>query len=287
MKISLSLLLLSAFGAGVNAKSLRTQARRYRTVRDFSSVSNRWKNGFRTGPSEAEKELLVEVEEEEDIKEMMQAMAAYEYNGYSMGPDPTAPPMAASLPPNPAPATGSPSAAASPVTPVPTITPTQYLSQAPTDMPSDLPTISSEPSVSPTQFPTTGPTMTECLMPVQERTAQILALLESVADPILIGDTSTPQGQATFWLIFQDGLRLCPDDPKILQRWVLAVMYFSTGGNDWRLCSATGTDACGTLSPFVGKLRFLSDHSECTWAGISCDVAECVTEIEFGKSFAA
>jgi hypothetical protein len=89
---------------------------------------------------------------------------------------------------------------------------------------------------------------------------------------------------ATAWLIEEDSPRICPNDPKILQRWTMAVVYFSTGGDAWLQCSGnpSATDICGGEEPFLNAHRFLSGTSECAWAGISC-INGCVTEIEFGK----
>lgn len=112
----------------------------------------------------------------------------------------------------------------------------------------------------------------------------IFGILDQVADSELIRDISTPQGMAADFIIHQDARRLCPGNAKIIQRWVIATVYFSTGGNDWIKCSASGSDPCGTEKPFVGKRAFLSPLNECQWAGISCNFQACVTEIEFGKS---
>lgn len=70
-----------------------------------------------------------------------------------------------------------------------------------------------------------------------------------------------------------------------MQRWVLAVIYYSTNGDSWLKCSAGGeaSDLCGAEDPFVGKSRFLAPVSECQWAGISC-IDGCVTEIEFEEN---
>jgi hypothetical protein len=161
----------------------------------------------------------------------------------------------------------------------------------PTPAPSVSPSLSTVPSASPTAAPTissapsSAPTLDDCKITPGERVEQILALLDAVADPALIRDVTTPQGMAAQWLIEIDFRRICPDEEKLLQRWVIAVVYFSTGGDDWFQCSATGSDACGTENPFRFKRRFLSEFSECQWAGISCNADSCVTEIEFGKHF--
>ena len=163
-------------------------------------------------------------------------------------------------------------------TELPTATP----SSRPTSLPSTSPT--QLPSVEPTAFPTTTPTVEGCSVSADVRVAQIMALLDSVADPVAIRDGSTSQGQATNWLLNQDPRKICPDNPKFLQRWVLAVIYFSTGGDNWFQCSNSilADDPCGTEDPFENKQRFLSGFSECDWAGIEC-IDDCVTEIEFGK----
>jgi hypothetical protein len=114
-----------------------------------------------------------------------------------------------------------------------------------------------------------------------ERIQQILAQLDAVSDPTLIRDDTTPHGRATDWLINQDFRQVCPDNDKLIQRWVMALIYFSTNGDDWDKCSASGSDSCGTENPFRNKRRFLSSFSECQWAGITCNVQRCVTEIEF------
>jgi hypothetical protein len=108
--------------------------------------------------------------------------------------------------------------------------------------------------------------------------------LDEVSNPILIRDPAEPQGRATTWLIEEDSLLLCPDDLDILQRWSLAVTYFSTGGDAWFQCSANplAVDSCGAVAPFLNAARFLSGASECNWASISCENGS-VNEIDFGK----
>lgn len=176
----------------------------------------------------------------------------------------------------------------------PTGSPTDKPSMAPTNVPtaspSSTPSVSVVPSSLPTDYPTVSlaPTSTstliECQITEREREILIFGILDQVADSALIRDISTPQGMAADFIIHQDARRLCPDNAKIIQRWVTATVYFSTGGDDWIKCSALGSDPCGTEKPFVNKTAFLSSFNECQWAGISCNFQECVTEIEFGKS---
>jgi hypothetical protein len=132
--------------------------------------------------------------------------------------------------------------------------------------------------------PTAVPTIASCGISADQRAADIIARLETVGDSALINDPFSPQGRATTWLIEEDTRLLCPPDDALIQRWVLAIVYFSTGGDSWDQCSAFGIDSCGAQDPFLTKRRFLSDFNECQWAGISCNIDSSVTEIEFGKS---
>jgi hypothetical protein len=90
---------------------------------------------------------------------------------------------------------------------------------------------------------------------------------------------------ATEWILNEDEAVICPDNDKFLQRWVLAVIYYSTGGDEWIQCSANpdANVTCGSLEPHLGESAFLSSGSECEWAGITC-VDGCVTEIEFEEN---
>jgi hypothetical protein len=104
--------------------------------------------------------------------------------------------------------------------------------------------------------------------------------LDQVADSSLIRDPSTPQGKATQWILNDDPRQLCPSEPKLIQRWVMAVFYYSLEGDEWRLCSSTSR-LCGLIPPFLDQRPFLSQFSECDWAGITCNADDCITEIEF------
>lgn len=190
--------------------------------------------------------------------------------------------------------TNAPDISPTPIpTPAPTRSPSQTPTRAPTPPPTNTPTNqpsnapSTDPTGVPSQDPTNAPTLVNCGISRQSRQEQILALLDSVSNPALIRDPQDPRGQATEWLLNADDRVVCPDDEKILQRWVLAVIYYSTGGDNWDKCMAKpdpiNPDQCGTEDPFVsGEDRFLSPGNECRWAGITCSNS-CVSEIEFGK----
>lgn len=198
--------------------------------------------------------------------------------------------------------TGNSGSTMSMATSSPSAQPTEIFSNVPSLRPSSGPSFT--PSLSPLATPpsviTDSPVSSDSVSPpssiefdtvcagitVQQREQQILAILKAVVDPSVdLLDNSTSQGQATTWLLSMDQFRICPDNKKLIQRWTLAVTYFSTGGNNWDECSANpmATDMCGMFAPFMGSDRFLSAGSECNWAGIDCDSNNCVTAIDYGE----
>mmetsp|Transcript_20352 Transcript_20352/g.48391 ORF Transcript_20352/g.48391 Transcript_20352/m.48391 type:complete len:551 (+) Transcript_20352:425-2077(+) len=152
--------------------------------------------------------------------------------------------------------------------------------------PSAGPTVSVEPSQAPSIPGTSTPTLTNCPgIDENERIAAILRVLLAATNSSSLTDITTPQGLATFWILDQDEFQACPDDPKLVQRWALAVMYYSTEGDFWDECF-DGDVNCGivdeTRPEFDGADPFLAPVNECTWAGITCNSTTlCVTRIEF------
>ena len=134
----------------------------------------------------------------------------------------------------------------------------------------------------------TPPGALSCGMFQEQRAEEILFILLEVSPPTLLSDVSTPQGKAFRWIVDEDEFYVCPSDNTcdVIQRYVLAVMYFSTNGENWFQCSgnAAASDDCGSDFPFdAGQSRFLAPVTECDWAGIRCSENLCVTEIEFGE----
>lgn len=77
----------------------------------------------------------------------------------------------------------------------------------------------------------------------------------NMVDEENLEDELSPQYQALCWLLsgFKESKITMPDG-VIIQRYALAVLYFSTEGDDWHR-----------------KKNWLSDESACDWYGISCD----------------
>lgn len=98
---------------------------------------------------------------------------------------------------------------------------------------------------------------------------------------------STPQGKAYDWILNVDPMTLCPDAPNLAQRYVLAVLYYYTNGDNWfscyqgsdpLLCVQGNVDA--GAGPEQSRDPFLSATNECSWGGIVCE-NDIVTEIRF------
>ena len=79
------------------------------------------------------------------------------------------------------------------------------------------------------------------------------------------------------WVTNIDPLQVCPFDNRgILQRYILAVLYYSTGGDEWSTCGGKAGTPCD------GSERFLSKADVCSWHGMLCSDND-LTEITLGK----
>ena len=68
-------------------------------------------------------------------------------------------------------------------------------------------------------------------------------------------------------MLREDERHLQPDDPTLTQRYVMAVLYFSTNGDNWSKCFADATpEECGWWGYSNRNYQpFLSEASECVW----------------------
>jgi len=83
----------------------------------------------------------------------------------------------------------------------------------------------------------------------------------------LILDLTTPQGQATRWLLNEDGFPVPNTSKKVLQRYILSVLYFAMDGHNW-----TYNDG------------FLTESDECSgWYGVYCSGDE-VVRLKLGEN---
>jgi len=195
--------------------------------------------------------------------------------------------------------TNEPSNAATTSTDEPTLAPQELIpvSSSPSAQQEEEQT-TSMPSFGPTQLETSTPTFEPtsslapspisqqlCGLTSAERRIQILNVLNTVSDPVLLDTVGTPQNSAAEWLIENDESFLCPsslnddgedDNNEILltQRYVMTVLYYSTGGDNWNQCNEQDVNC------LVGN-SYLSPTNECTWFGSTCDEDNKITEIAF------
>lgn len=139
----------------------------------------------------------------------------------------------------------------------------------------------------------------ECNLNQQTRELLIQIFLNRVSDSDALEAVGTPQNSAYNWLLNEDPAFLCPQAPNLIQRYVLAVHYFSTRGNRWFQCSAPtdledpesvaqANDACTIVAAPGTRLEnsyaWLTGVSECQWGGIACDDSGNVIRIDMGKA---
>jgi hypothetical protein len=106
----------------------------------------------------------------------------------------------------------------------------------------------------------------------EERAEMIVDRLARLSNLDALMTVGSPQTSALTFIIGADPLQLCPDSPLLVQRYVAAVLYYSTGGPQWRECSE-GSLQCnmvGDGSTFAGNQNWLSGTNECQWGGITC-----------------
>lgn len=205
-------------------------------------------------------------------------------------PAPTPPPTDLTTPsPTVSPPTMSPTVR---VTSMPTEQPTSSL--VPTALPVQIATASptSQPSPRPTAVPTNAPTL-RCNITESERAASLSILVKSISTASEVDTPGTPQNLASDWLINSDPLYVCPDDPRVTQRYVMGVFYFSTRGNRWRSCNAptdfgdpaaidAANEGCIIALPEGGSDAWLTPGDECNWGGLLCDEQNLISRIDFG-----
>ncbi len=194
----------------------------------------------------------------------------------------------------------------SPTADISTISPTAgATTSAPTP---SLSTTSPTPKPTPVFIAPTTPAPTfPCNLTPEERARNITELVQDVSNPTDIATPGSPQQKALDWIINEDAMVACPSD-MLIQRYVLAVFYYSTDGDNWKNCNApddfssteaienanqacnlTTTNATAIFPDDIrGTNAWLSPDSECLWGGVSCypedsPTALDVNVIEFGK----
>lgn len=119
-----------------------------------------------------------------------------------------------------------------------------------------------------TPRPTQSVTCFPPLTPAQ-REGALLAIANEISSIDSIIDPTSPQFEAFEWLVFEDDT--CPEDAlDVLQRYVLAILYFATDGDGWTTCGAIDASCVEA---------WLSPDDVCLWFGIDCGNGDNVLEI--------
>ena len=113
----------------------------------------------------------------------------------------------------------------------------------------------------------------EAAAPAPERDQELVEIMSTISTSQSLSDPNSPQYMAKQWMIEEDPLQLTPSDfvsdGRILQRYALAVFYFSTGGPEsWDPNSWLQGEEC------------ISQY----WIGLSCNDNDEVRAMAFGKS---
>lgn len=136
--------------------------------------------------------------------------------------------------------------------PVSTTSPTQPLTTKPTKAPTESPTVDPTASQMPTLNPSTSPTIYDCSSQlVREQD------IDTILGPIVGSSPTSAALSAMDWIVNTDIVlsNTCLDNGStIIERYTLALIYYSMGGDNW-------FDSQGWLTT--------EDH--CTsWSGITC-----------------
>ena len=112
----------------------------------------------------------------------------------------------------------------------------------------------------------------------ETRASGIQIILAHVSSLALLRDRSAPQYNAFSWLVDKDNRQLQVDDPDLVQRYIMALLWFSTGGSNWKESTSLG---------------WLSSTHECDWKKmdsggigvVSCNEQMQATKLDLGEFF--
>jgi hypothetical protein len=190
-------------------------------------------------------------------------------------------------------------------TPKPTKKPTPKPTKKPTPKPTKKPTPkpTKKPVPKPSKHPSYKPSPSPkdcCGLPQGVREKQLFDIYKTVSNPDDILTPGTPQNQAFKYILEDEKYCLCPSNTscELVQRYVMAVYYFSTGGDSWVNCGAKSSvcNPLGTTNPTSGETtsgcfagsdaRWLDPVSSCKWCGNICENVNktCITKIDLGKT---
>jgi len=151
------------------------------------------------------------------------------------------------------------------------------------------------PSVQPTIRPPTS-VVSHCNIAPADRRQLLRNIIEPILSPTSdLDDIGSPAYLAFEWLVEEDGYHICPAEleSKIIQRFIVAKLYFEQEGETWFECSSPeysyySNPTCNpTIQNDDGHLDgtpWLDSSHECDWAFLTCDEDLCITKIEVDEN---
>ena len=137
-------------------------------------------------------------------------------------------------------------------------------------------------------FLTQSPTMAPTMAPTSQKQQDFMSYFARQLGNVVYYQSS-PHHMAANWIIFEDPLQLELNAPNLLQRFLLALLYFQTTdmekqlwvNNCTRPANASVTNCTylqftqlnnGSIAyvPIPGSTPWLSNTSECHWVGVDC-----------------
>jgi hypothetical protein len=145
----------------------------------------------------------------------------------------------------------------------------------------------------PNNDPTPAPTSYRETVGIQEQLVAVVGEQKLSTD----GEQRSPHEIAADWIMNVDPMQLPPDSPNLIQRYLLAVFYYSSIElGPWLSCNPPEEGENSTciyqeltqIEPALvyGQkewVRWLSDEHECVWAGVFCDENDYIAAIELRK----
>eukprot|EP00978_Attheya_sp_CCMP212_P000227 scaffold430_cov49-Attheya_sp.AAC.5 len=115
-------------------------------------------------------------------------------------------------------------------------------------------------------------TLDACNLDPAVRRENIIATLFPTVTPMTeFEDTNSAARQAFEWLVESDEFYICPEDPQLVQRYIVGKMYFQMNGDGWTDCASNG-DTCEASYEILNGTKWLEPVHECEWAFLVCDV---------------
>mmetsp|Transcript_34542 Transcript_34542/g.79859 ORF Transcript_34542/g.79859 Transcript_34542/m.79859 type:complete len:408 (-) Transcript_34542:1142-2365(-) len=97
-----------------------------------------------------------------------------------------------------------------------------------------------------------------CKITNRQRAGEIMDKVLLTTEKEVLSDVKSAQYLTYDWIVNEDEKRICPDDDTLIQRYVLALIYFQLGGQFWQTEKGD-------------PIKYLNGESECFWHGVTCD----------------